>query len=132
MVTVKIFHNEGEGHFFGFDAATAKLHKAHEFEVAEVADERKLLGKVWHIGNSPELTDEVLAYRGIKLDADGVPTCDGSGKAKLHRGRFYGIRSLSVGDVVTIGDKAYACASIGWDEIDFALVNACHRGVLAR
>jgi hypothetical protein len=32
--------------------------------------------------------------------------------------RAYGYRSLSVGDVVVIDDRAYSCASVGWAPIE--------------
>lgn len=33
-----------------------------------------------------------------------------------HRGKE--CRSLSTGDIVMIGPRAYMCASVGWDELD--------------
>jgi len=35
--------------------------------------------------------------------------------AQLYRENRH--RSLSVGDVITVGDRAYACAAVGWSEV---------------
>lgn len=115
---VTVYHNNARGSFGGYEADDADLVKVHEVEVP--MDVRpggalaalEVLYERYNIGEC----DDALAYRGIRI-VDEVVEDDGSGKAIHHEGGIYGIRSLSVGDVMVVGEVAYAVASFGFDPI---------------
>lgn len=99
---IKIYMNDGEDHFYGFKnkfANSPELTMVHSLEISEmfphVASEREMLAVLewvfqeFNIGEGPQ----AQAYR-----------------AKM-------LRSVSVGDVVVIGETAWACESVGWTRI---------------
>lgn len=92
-VNVKIYLNDGEDHFYGFRnkfANNPELTLVHKFELEVPApDVHQVLDwcfAEFNVGNG----EYAKAYRAKRL------------------------RSLSVGDVVTVGEGAWACESVSW------------------
>lgn len=105
---VRILHNEGRGHFFGYDPDTADLYLVHTYEVERQSNGRpepkNVAAQAFHtfnVGDDPSFgtpQPEAVAYRAKRL------------------------RSLSEGDVVLVIDPDenrtfLACAKFGWDEV---------------
>jgi hypothetical protein len=114
---VSVYHNES-ARFFRVYEAGDDIAKVHEFEAEPPTSDhevRRLLSDAYERYNIGTC-DDACAYRGIRFDGVQV-TDDGSGKAIHHDGRVYGIRSLSVGDVLVVGEVAYSVAPIGWDRV---------------
>lgn len=111
---VTIFHNEDAGFFRSYEPGDT-LTKVHEVEMAP-ADPMAILNYIYEQANIGE-GEFAQAYRGVKI-VNGVQVDDGQGKAIVGSdGRVYGIRSLSVGDVIVLDGTAYTVASFGFDEV---------------
>lgn len=89
----KIYLNDGENHFLGFLPDFAELTMVHSFETSESED--KLLG----VKGTAEMIFEFTNTRRGPI-----------GKAFNEKM----LRSLSVGDVVTVGETAWAVDRIGF------------------
>jgi hypothetical protein len=102
---VKIYLNDGEDHFYGFKnefANSPELTMVHEFEITET-EVAWIHGLKWHA------VIRVLDWVFQELNV-------GEGKiAKEYRAKC--LRSLSVGDVVVVGETAWSVGSYGWDTI---------------
>lgn len=98
---VKVYLNDGKDHFYGFHnqfANNPELTMVHSFEMSE-----------WP-GVPPKM-DSVLSYVYESLNVD-----DPAAKwAKEYRAKY--LRSLSVGDVVAIGEAAWSVEPIGFKRI---------------
>ena len=105
-IPVKIFTNDGEDHFFGFDENKAELTLVFMFVLQVSAPD---------LEKFPKSSLEWL----FQETAIGETT----GFAKLWRGK--GLRSISVGDVVLLGETAFACESIGWKTISTDQLLSC-------
>ena len=95
--TVTVYLNDRTDFFTGFDATTAQLREATRFQV-----------------NAPSTSVElnhVLSSVFEQLNIDAPTTS----WARSYREQRH--RSLSVGDVVVVGETAWAVARLGWDEI---------------
>lgn len=99
---VTIYHNEGPGRFFKFDADTARLVDKGTYELNEDLDGHWLA------------TEQMIALeRVFELFNVGDPT---DPRVQEYRNERRA-RSLSVGDVVVLGEVAYAVAGFGFDLI---------------
>lgn len=100
-VQVKVYLNEGPDNFFGFHnqfANEPRLRLAAEFEVQEEdCDGQPVL---------PMIFDQ------LNIGGDLIPA-----KPWCERYRAERNRSLSVGDVVQLDERFYACASMSWDDV---------------
>ena len=95
MITVTVYHNTGPDHFFGFnELSPAELVAVHGFNLPGADDPMTDLNYIWEQLNIDQPTE-----------------------AWAKRYRLKRLRSLSVGDVVTIGEVAWAVGSYGWDRI---------------
>ena len=107
-ITIRIYLNEGADHFFGFRnqfANAPALREAIAF-TAEAGDVTSILNGIYH-----------------ELNVDSPSA---AWAAAYRAGRN---RSLSVGDVVTVGEVAFAVASFGFDRISTDdLTEAIERG----
>jgi hypothetical protein len=104
MVTVKIYLNDGEDHFFGFKndfANNPELTMVHSFEV----DAFLFAGHVKYDAIS-NIREWVYTELNVGVTSE---------LAREYRAKM--LRSLSVGDVIVIGETAFACGSYGWDTI---------------
>lgn len=104
--TIKVFLNEGEDNFFGFvnDFANAPaLRLAAEFDL--------VLPSVRLIDGKPlDVLERV--FEQLNIGGDLVPA-----EPWTDAYRAAGNRSLSVGDVVVVGEAAFAVGSYGWDAV---------------
>lgn len=94
--TVTVYLND-KNFFSPFDAATAQLRKAVRFDVdapAAAGDLNRVLG---------------LVFEQLNID---TPTAEWARRYRAERNR-----SLSVGDVVVVGETAWVVARFGWDQI---------------
>lgn len=100
-VPVKIYTNDGEDHFMGFknDFANApELTLVHKFDYKAI--------QCIANGRFPfDVLEWVFEQTAIGETAF----------AKEYRRK--GLRSVSVGDVVVVGETAFACESVGWKKI---------------
>lgn len=100
-ITTTVYLNEGEDHFFGFNTyAPARLHQAAHFDL-----------ELLHGAPADTVIPGALEIVFEQLNI-----------ARPHhswalRCRLAGNRSLSVGDVVALGETAWACAGVGWTPI---------------
>jgi hypothetical protein len=95
-VMVKIYTNDGEDHFYGFRndfANSPELTMVHKFDLeVPVIDVHQILDwcfTEFNVGDG----EHAKAYRAKRL------------------------RSLSVGDVVVVGESAWACESVNWSPV---------------
>ena len=112
-IPTTVYLNDGDAHFFGFNSyAPAKLRPAAHFDL-EILDYLP----AQHVApGALEIVFEQL----------NIPTPQYNWAIEYRRS---GHRSLSVGDVVALGETAWACASVGWtpisaDELRAALPGA--------
>lgn len=100
-IAVAVYLNDAPpAHSRGFDPATASLRRAAQFYVTLVA------------GAPAEYVAEgVLETVFEQLNIDH-PETTWALQWRLDRNR-----SLSVGDVVTVGETAWACAPLGWQRV---------------
>ncbi|MFA5707522.1 hypothetical protein [Mycolicibacterium sp.] len=103
-LTVKVYLNEGANPFSPYDPAKARLHEAATFDTTAEP--------------SGDGVKAVLSAVFEQLNID-YPT-----EVWAQRYRADRHRSLSVGDVVTVGETAWAIAPIGWDRISTADLSA--------
>lgn len=90
-MTVSIYLNDGEDHFFGFKNDFANSPE---------------LTKVWQ---GPIEVTNVKECLELVFEQTNIRTKD--------LGKHYaakGLRSISVGDVVVVGETAWSCESSGW------------------
>jgi hypothetical protein len=109
-ISTVVYLNDGDDHFFGFNTITvARLREAARFDL-EILD------------NAPTryATPGALEiiFEQLNINNPQQPWAIAYRRA--------GQRSLSVGDVVALGETAWACASVGWtpistDELQAAL-----------
>jgi hypothetical protein len=102
MTKTQVFLNVGTDPFRPFDVATAVLVKAAEFDL------------------SPLITSAVTngqPLRALELVFEELNIGDGSNYDWTAQYRANGNRSLSVGDVVVVGETAWAVGSFGWDRV---------------
>jgi len=100
-ITTTVYLNEGGDHFFGFNThAPARLHQAAHFDL-EILDQAPADAVV------PGALEIVFEQLNIPRPQHAWA---------LHY-RLAGHRSLSVGDVVMLGETAWACDSVGWTPI---------------
>lgn len=111
---VKIYLNDGEDHFFGFKnkfANSPELTMVHEFEITETEI-------AWV--NSP------LGHKAILSILDWIfqelNIGEESELATQYRAKR--LRSLSVGDVVVLGELAFSCDSAGWGKVTTEELNS--------
>jgi len=97
-VPVTVYLNESEDHFFGYEPG-CQLREAAAFVVPS-----SLLGA----GRGPNSVLE-LVFSELNVD---YPSEQWARDYRTRRNR-----SLSVGDVVQIGESAYAVAGCGWDNV---------------
>lgn len=95
--TVTVYLNDKTDFFSGFDATSAQLREAARFDVDAPSTDVEL--------------NRVLSSVFEQLNID-APTAEWA-----RRYREQCNRSLSVGDVVTVGETAWAVARLGWDQI---------------
>lgn len=98
MLTVTVYLNENSDYFSGFDAATARLRQATTFEVDLLVGGRGALERLLEV-----------VFEQLNIDHPTEPWAQ-----QYRRDRN---RSLSVGDVVVIGEAAWSVARIGWEQI---------------
>jgi hypothetical protein len=101
-ITTTVYLNEGDDHFFGFNTyantyAPARLHQAAHFDL-EILDQAPADAVV---PGALEIVFEQL----------NIPRPQHSWALRY---RLAGHLSLSVGDVVVLGETAWACDSVGW------------------
>jgi hypothetical protein len=105
-VKIKIYLNDGEDHFFGFVndfANNPELTMVYSFDISEMF---------------PGVLADVPAVLAWCFQEFNV----GEGKhAQEYRSRW--LRSLSVGDVVVVGETAWACGHVGWTKITTEQLN---------
>lgn len=108
-VTVTVCLNDNTDFFTGFDITASKLRRVVAFDVESPCDADGFEG----------LRNEV--FRQLNIDDPDKPW------AQLYRaGRN---RSLSVGDVIVVGESSWAVAPIGWTHLsgtDVAAAMARH------
>jgi hypothetical protein len=108
---IKIYLNDGEDHFFGFKndfANSPELTMVHEFEITET--EMAFVNCAWYNNSAPVQIMRILEWIFEELNIG-----EKTDLAKQYRAKQ--LRSLSVGDVVAIGEMAFACESAGWEKI---------------
>lgn len=102
MTSIKIYTNDGEGHYWrGFDPEHAELTMVMSTEISDFP------------GINPKdvkIVDRVLHYVFEETNIGTTSNLAVAWRRKL-------LRSLSKGDVVVVGETAFACASVGWDKI---------------
>jgi hypothetical protein len=116
MMKAKVYLQEGrDSMFWPFDPATANLRLAAEFELSE-SEVMKATDAVRRFGI---LGDDAVVrgllemiFEQLNVGGDLVPATEWTEEYRANRNR-----SLSVGDVVTIGETAWAVARFGWDQI---------------
>ena len=100
-ITTTVYLNEGDDHFFGFNThAPARLYQAAQFDL-EILDEAPAGAVV------PGALESVFEQLNVRRPQHSWAL----------RYRLAGHRSLSVGDVVVLGENSWACASVGWTPI---------------
>lgn len=99
---VTVYLNDGPNQFFGFDpAGPARLRQVSRFDV-------ELAAQV----PAEHITAGLLEVVFEQLNIEG-PEHQWARDYRTH-----GYRSLSVGDVVVVGETAWACAPVGWQRLD--------------
>ena len=102
---VKIYLNDGEDHFFGFGHLNrmgpdkAELVMVHSFELTETEH-------AWVSPITETSIKQILEYVFEHTNLRTEPL----GRAFQQKM----LRSVSVGDVVVVGETAWACESVGW------------------
>jgi hypothetical protein len=98
---VAVYLNEGEDHFNGYRDGDA-LHKVYEYELSGTPDPEAIAGQAFRMFNAPEecLVDDERQH--------------------AMRYRAGQNRSLSVGDVVVVGEVALAVARAGFDSMSIS------------
>ncbi|MFB1299600.1 hypothetical protein ACAG24_029270 [Mycobacterium sp. pW049] len=100
-ITTTVYLNDAEASFLGFNRASpARLRAAATFNLAIPTDTR------------PQQTAINAALEHIFDELNCEPTTTWA-----TGWRHAGHRSLSVGDVVVIGETAWAVASVGWNPV---------------
>ncbi len=99
-VRVRVYLNDAENSFDGFTPAAARLHLAGEFEVAAPGSQAAVF----------EVLDDVFTQ--LNVGGEIVAAAD-----YTLAYRSAGHRSLSVGDVLVLGETAFAVARFGFDVI---------------
>lgn len=107
-VTVKVYLNDGEDHFWGFDPEKAELTMVMSFDL-------DLQGAL----------NEMYMHQILEMCFEEFNVGETSAIAKRWRAKL--LRSLSKGDVVVVGESAFVCDSVGWktlttDELNGAII----------
>ncbi|MEB3023414.1 MULTISPECIES: hypothetical protein [Mycolicibacter] len=116
-IDVRVCLNQSEDNFFGYQPG-APLSEVVAFALSE-----ELVGEI--AGGIPARALE-LVFDELNVDD---PTTEWALRYRLDRNR-----SISVGDVVIVGDKAYAVERMGWQPVSLVadqitrLPNASHAG----
>lgn len=99
----KVYLNESRDSFFGFtnEFSDPELVLSHEFEMEDR----------YAYANGQTVSPDGLHVIFSELNID-APTFGWSLEWRVKK-----LRSLSVGDVVVLGESAWACESIGWRKI---------------
>lgn len=102
---IKVYLNESRDSFFGFrnEFSSPELRLAAEFVVDGPATDF-IKGKP--IGVLEEVFEQ------LNVGGDIVPATDWTTEYRAN-----GNRSLSVGDVVVVGESAFAVGRFGWDDV---------------
>ena len=100
LITAKVYLNEGTDFFNNFNVDTAQLRLAATFDIDPSGDPK---------------TDLHDIYEQLNVGGDMVPA-----EEYTDRYRAAGNRSLSVGDVVILGEIGWTVAQYGWDTISTA------------
>lgn len=111
---VKVYLNEARGSMaFGFDPEGAQLRLATEFEIGPDAPQANLAAKQELAGEKP-VSFGILGYvfEQLNIGGDLVPATDWT-----EAYRADGNRSLSVGDVITVGETAWTVDHLGFSTI---------------
>lgn len=114
-VQVKVYLNRNERESFmdGYKGGDP-LELAVDYRVdAEMLFVPGQPSRAGHWKTSDGMPHGILNQAFMELNRDDPK----SGWAKKYRDR--GMRSLSVGDVVVVGESAYACEKIGWRTVSF-------------
>lgn len=108
-----VYLNEGPGRFINFAASMAQLRLAAVFELTADAPHANLAAKA-ELAGERHGVDGILSYifEQLNVGGDMVPATDWT---KAYRANQH--RSLSVGDVVVLGETAWAVASLGFTKI---------------
>lgn len=120
MATVKIYLKGWRDGRLYADAVNNPNHPRHA-EAWALRDQGWTEWKPGHLTflaveyNVAETDDMAICERAFELFNIGDPDTN----AVVHRYRSAGNRSLSVGDVVVIDDRAFTCASFGWEPVEF-------------
>lgn len=116
-VTVKVYLNESRDSFAGFvnQFSPAALRKVIEFDLDGRA-----------VGDPATNVNLILesVFEQLNIGGDLIPAAEYTKVYRQNRNR-----SLSVGDVVVVGETAFSCESAGWkaistDALTAALVTA--------
>lgn len=105
-ITIRVYLNEGEDHYFGFNPETAELRLAATWEHPLDGAGRPLSSKGEPLTGSGLLAE---IYRQLNVGGDLVPATEYTERYRAGRNR-----SLSVGDVVVVGETAFAVARFGF------------------
>ena len=109
---IKIYLNDGEDHFFGFVnkfANSPELTMVHSFEISET--EQAFVNRLPGPQGMIHVLEYVFEHTNLRTETLGKAFSD-----KM-------LRSVSVGDVVVIGEMAWACESVGWERITTEQLN---------
>lgn len=109
--TVVVYLNDSRDSMLGFDPTTAQLHPATRFTLPAPTDSQAMRAMLESI------------YLQLNVGGDIV-----TATAYTERYRSEGNRSLSVGDVVVIGETAFAVARFGFDTVSSAALSTALAG----
>ena len=109
---VKVYLNEGADMFTPFNAETAELRLAAEFELEDLEVGSSFEG---HKIEAAVYAALEVVFKQLNVGGDLLVATTWTEKYRAD-----GNRSLSVGDVVTIGESAYAVGRFGWDKVSGA------------
>ena len=109
VARIEIFHNVNRDASFGLNTLFTREGKG----LAQTPDEMHELVRVFEYEMA--WTDDQASVQPLLNDAFETFNVGSDELAAQYRAR--GLRSLSVGDVVTVDGVPYACASVGWDPV---------------
>ena len=121
MTEIRVFLNEGKDHFFGFKSEFGTPDELKLAATFDLPDE--LVAK---LSNGKPIAALEHVFEQLNVGGDLVPATDWTEEYRANRNR-----SLSVGDVVQIGEAAYTVARFGWDRITTDDFRAALNGVTA-
>jgi len=106
QASVAVYLNDARDSFLGFDPAQAQLRLVARFTIPAPRDARAAMGALEDV------------YVQLNVGGELVEPC-----AYTVDYRAAGHRSLSVGDVVVIGETAFAVARFGFDPVGAAALS---------